>query len=232
MVADRIFSGGDILTVAGDEPEYIDAIAVINGEIVFSGTKAEVLAYMSDDTEMVDLNGQTMLPGFIDDHSHFVQTAIKLSTVNLDLPPAGDTSSIADLQAALSAELEINPRGPDEFLWGWGYDTGSLAEKSHPTRDELDAVSTEVPVALYHFSSHVMAVNSRALEIAGIDENFEAPEGGVYRKDENRRLTGVLEETAMAPYLFRLLSSMQGEALFNLLEGSAGIRRRRLHRCG
>ena len=75
-----------------------------------------------------------MLPGFIDSHSHFVQTAIKLSTVNLDPPPAGSVTSIDEIVAVLAAELEENPRMAGEWLYGWGYDNASLKERRHPTR--------------------------------------------------------------------------------------------------
>jgi predicted amidohydrolase YtcJ len=218
-VADRIWTGGPVLTMAGVSPSYAEAVAVKNGRIIAVGSDEDVMKTRGGATEVVDLAGSTLLPGFIDSHSHFLQTAVKLSTVNLDPPPAGNTKAIKDIQDALRIELEANPRGADDWLWGWGYDNGFLAEKRHPTREDLDAVSTKVPIGLYHFSSHTMAVNSRALELVGYNAQTKAPEGGVIlREAESEEPNGVLEETAMLPFLQILLGSLDNARLFEMLD--------------
>ncbi len=90
--ADTIYLGGDILTMAGREPEYVEALAVKDSRIVHVGSRALASKLESDTTEVVDLMARLLLPGFIDSHSHFVQTAIKLSTVNLDPPSSGSVT--------------------------------------------------------------------------------------------------------------------------------------------
>jgi predicted amidohydrolase YtcJ len=162
-----------------------------------------------------------MLPGFFDAHSHFYQTAVKLSTVNLDPPPAGKITSIDDILAVLEAELELHPRTENQWLFGWGYDNGMLLENRHPTRDDLDKVSLEVPIAIYHFSGHMLVLNSRGLEEMGFTADSVAPQGGVIRRlPDSREPNGIIEEQAIMPVLQLLLASVEGERLFELLDES------------
>ena len=127
---DSLYVGGDILTMAGGEPAYAEALGVEDGMIVFVGAASEARQREGPDTRVVDLAGATLLPGFVDAHSHLYQTAMKLATVPLDSPPAGSITSIADIQAALRAELEAHPRAPDEWLVGFGYEL--VEERTSP----------------------------------------------------------------------------------------------------
>ena len=180
--ADTLFFGGSILTLEGDEPRYAEALAVRDGRIVHVGDEASARQLVGEATVVRDLGGAALLPGFVDSHSHFIMTAIKLATVNLDPPPAGTVTSIADLQQALRAELENRPRSADEWLFGWGYDAAMLAERRDPTKHDLDVVSDEIPIAIMHFSTHMAVLNSVALDRLGIDARSVAPEGGVIRR--------------------------------------------------
>jgi predicted amidohydrolase YtcJ len=144
QTADVIYRGGPILTLTDALPRA-EAIAVADGRILAVGGAEQVRKHRGEATRVVDLEGRALLPGFIDSHSHLLLTAIKLATVAMDPPPAGQVTSIAEIQAAFHRELEENPRGPDQWLLGWGYDNAMLSDRRHPTRADLDRVSTEVP---------------------------------------------------------------------------------------
>ena len=207
----QVFHGGPILTMNAVQPSA-EAVVVRKGRIQYVGSLAEARAVVSARAEWVDLDGRALLPGFVDSHSHLVQTALKLATVPMDPPPAGDVTSIADIQERLRAELVRAPRGPDDWLIGWGYDNGMLVEGRHPTKADLDAVSSEVPIFLLHFSSHQSVLNSRALELVGIDAESEAPEGGAIRRlPGSREPDGILEETAHIPVLMRIAAGILGD---------------------
>jgi hypothetical protein len=217
----RIFHGGAILTMDPARPSA-EAVVVTEGRIRHVGSLEQARAVAPAEAEWVDLGTRALLPGFVDAHSHLMQTALKLATVPMDPPPAGDVTSIADIQARLRAELERAPRGADEWLIGWGYDNGMLADGRHPTKADLDAVSREVPIFLLHFSIHQSVLNSRALELAGIRADSEAPEGGVIQRlPGSREPNGILEETAHVPVLMRVAAGI-------LDDGSGGETPRRL----
>ena len=212
-MADRIFTGGPILTVEDDLP-LAEAIAVKDGLILAVGSKSKVMAHRGDKTEMVDLGGRTMIPGFIDAHSHIVQQSLKYSTVILDPFPIGDVNTIADLQAKLAARAAKDGKRPGDWLFGWGYDDTGLSEQRHPTRQDLDAVTADRPIVLMHISSHLMTANTKALEIAGITAATPNPEGGVIRREaDGVTPNGVLEENAMAAMVAKVRPPAPDRAL-------------------
>ena len=218
-VADTIYFGGDIITMEGAAPAYVEAVSVTDGEISFVGARTAALAMAGETTQRVDLDGRTLIPGFIDSHSHFILTAVKLATVNLDPPPAGSVESIAEILDALREALQARTYDDQNWLFGWGYDTAMLEDSRHPTKADLDLVSSEVPIVLLHFSTHMVAVNSKALELLGIDENSVAPEGGVIRRmPDGKAPNGVLEEQAIYPVFQRLRAIAQGERLVALMD--------------
>jgi hypothetical protein len=219
--ADSIYFGGDILTMVGDEPGYIEALAIRDGKIIAAGSQSDLQRYKQERSRLIDLQGKTLLPGFYDAHSHFFQTAVKLSTVSLDPPPAGTITSIDDILSALKAELNTKPRKAGEWLYGWGYDNGMLKENRHPTRMDLDKVSTEVPISVYHFSSHMLVLNSKGLELMGFTAESVDPEGGVIRRmPGSAEPNGIIEEQAIMPVLQQMLASVQGERMIELMDRS------------
>lgn len=200
-IADRIWTGGPVVTVDAANT-VTEGIAVRDGRILAVGSADAVMAHAGPDTELVDLGGRTLIPGFIDAHSHIVQQSLKFSTVILDPHPIGDVKTIADIQAKLAERAETDGRGPGAWIFGWGYDDTGLAEQRHPTRHDLDAVSSDRPIVLMHISSHLLTANTKALEAAGIAADTTDPEGGVIRREaDGATPNGVLEENAMAAML-------------------------------
>jgi predicted amidohydrolase YtcJ len=207
LAADRIYTGGAILTMLEEQPRA-EALALAGGRLLAVGTHDEVLRHRSPATEMVDLGGRALLPGFYDAHGHVVAVGMQATSANLLAPPDGEVRDIASLQdelrrwAAASGET-VAATG---LILGFGYDDGQLAEERHPTRDDLDAVSTDLPVYAIHQSGHLGAANSVALALCGLDADSEDPPGGVIRRRAgSREPDGVLEETAHFAALQRLL---------------------------
>ena len=197
--ADKIFHGGTVVTVDDSNPSA-EAIAIKDGKIVAVGSEANVMAWRGDDTEVVNIAGRTVVPGFIDGHSHFVSFGAQAVGANLLAPPDGQVETIDDLVHALKGFKS----GPDVDRTGWifglGYDDAVLAEGRHPTADDLDKVSTETPVMAVHISGHFSVVNSVALEKIGYSFETEDPEGGIIRRRPGtREPNGVLEELAGIP---------------------------------
>jgi predicted amidohydrolase YtcJ len=206
--ADTIYHGGPILTMNDAEP-LVEAVAVSGGSIIATGANAEVMRLRGNDTKVIDLAGRTLMPGFVDSHGHFLLTAIKNATVNMDPPPAGDVMSIADIIDNFSAVLAERPANSSAWLVGWGYDHAMLEEGRHPTRDDLDKVSTTVPILLFHFSTHLIVLNSKALEESSFVDATENPDGGIIqRRVGGQEPNGIVEETAMMPALGALIRSL------------------------
>jgi predicted amidohydrolase YtcJ len=194
--ADTLYRNGDVLTL--DEVGGVaEALAVRVGRIQALGSEAEVRRCCGPNTEEIDLGGGALLPGFVDPHGHLAAVARAMASANLAPPPAGPVETMADLQAALRRHLEANAVASGEWVVGQGYDDSMLAERRHPSRDDLDAVSTAHPILVAHASGHLFAANSRTLELAGFRADTPDPEGGVIRRrGGSREPNGVLEEMA------------------------------------
>ena len=223
-VADTIYSGGPILTINDGQPK-VEAVAVKDGRILAAGTLADISAFKGETTEAFDLNGRTMLPGFVDSHGHVVMGGIQALSANLLAPPDGNVTDIASLQATLKAWAEKNAATVDKvkMIIGFGYDNAQLAELRHPTREDLDAVSTEVPIVIVHQSGHLGVANSKALELAGITASTENPEGGVIQRTSDGTPNGVLEEYAFFNVLIPLLGTLGPEGLSAFAEAGADL---------
>jgi hypothetical protein len=196
-VADRIFTGGPVLTMNDAQPRA-EAVAVKDGKIIAVGTIEEVMALQGEGTEVTDLAGRALLPGFFDAHGHVFVGGIQALTANILAPPDGPVTDIASLQAALRDWIAANEETVRTagIIMGFGFDRSTLAELRDPTKEDLDAVSTEYPVYLIHQSGHLGAANTKALELAGITRDTPDPPGGVIVRDADGEPTGVLEENA------------------------------------
>ncbi len=203
--ADLIIHGGPIVTMEGDTPVTAEAIVVDEGKIIFVGSEAEALKQKVDGTVMRDLDGKTLMPGFIDGHAHGQQFGAQAVGANLLAPPDGEINTIDDVVAKLKAFGE----SPDVEVTGWifgaGYDDALLGR--HPTRHDLDKVSTTVPVMATHISGHFAAMNTIGLKMIGYDATSVDPEGGVIRRDaDGKTPNGVLEELAAMPHMVKILT--------------------------
>ncbi|MEX0278964.1 MAG: amidohydrolase [Ruegeria sp.] len=213
-IADTIYSGGPILTISDASPT-VEAVAVKDGRILAAGTLDDLMAHQGEGTQQFDLDGRAMLPGFVDSHGHVVMGGLQALSANLLSPPDGDVTDVASLQATLTKWAEENSEAVEQvqMIIGFGYDNAQLAELRHPNRQELDAVSMDLPVVIIHQSGHLGVANSKALEIAGITAESEAPPGGVIQRDENGNPNGVLEEYAFFAVLVPLLGGLGDEGL-------------------
>jgi predicted amidohydrolase YtcJ len=217
--ADAIYTGGDIVTVNELQPQA-EAVAVKDGLILAVGYRDEVMKLKGAGTRVVDLAGNTLAPGFVDPHGHVFQTGIQAISANLLPRPDGGVNDIAQLQAALKLWAGQNQALTARFGWivGFGYDDAQLKEQRHPTRVDLDQVSTDLPVVIVHQSGHLGAMNSKALEILGLNAGTKNPPGGVIRRKEgSQEPDGVLEENAFFSQLFGLMGKLSpdaNEALF------------------
>ena len=218
QTADTIYHNGTVITIDDDSPRA-EAVAVKDGKVIAVGVKDEVLKSKGDATKLIDLEGRTMLPGFVDAHGHVMGGGLQALSTNLLAPPDGEVTNIAALQQTLKVWILENKQAVDEIqlVVGFGYDNAQLTELRHPNRDDLDAVSTEVPICLVHQSGHIIAVNSKALEIGGISAATPNPAGGVIQRGQDaKEPNGVLEETAAFPLLVKLLgrAGPEGSAQF------------------
>lgn len=208
--ADLIYSGGPIVTVNDAQPTA-EAVAVRGGRILAVGTRQQVEATRGPGTRLVNLEGRAMLPGFVDPHGHVVMVGLQAVGANMLAAPDGEANDIAAVIRILREWVGRNEAAVRRYnlIFGFGYDDSQIREGRHPTRDDLDQVSTEVPVLIIHTSSHLAAANSKALEVAGITAATPDPVGGVFRRrDGSREPNGVMEENALfvgaAPLLGRL----------------------------
>ena len=192
--ADVVLRGGKVATVddAGTEAE---AIAVSGYSVVAVGSDDEIDRYIGPDTEVIDLEGRLVVPGFIEGHGHF--TSLGRAMMILDLTTARTWDEIVDLVAEAVAEAE-----PGEWIYGRGWHQekwDSVPEPNVdgvPLHDSLSAVSPDNPVSLGHASGHASFVNGLALELAGIDARTPDPAGGTIVRSASGRATGLLRETA------------------------------------
>jgi hypothetical protein len=205
VVADAIYVGGPIVTMNDAQPS-VEALAVKDGKILAVGARADIeKAHMGTTTRTVDLAGKTLMPGFIDGHAHGQQFGTQAIGANLLAPPDGEVNTIDDLVAKLKTFAD----GPNVKLTGWifgvGYDDALLGR--HPTRQDLNKVSTTVPVMATHISGHFAAVNTLGLKMIGFDASTPNPEGGVIRREaDGKTPNGVLEELAAMPYMVKFLA--------------------------
>lgn len=190
-----LYRGGPIVTMDGDAPQTVEAVVTREGRITFVGSEKAARKAAGKDAAVRDLAGATLLPGFIDAHSHF--TAATMSAGGLDLRDKAHTgvTDIPALQAAIRDYAQSVPAG--RWIVVWQYDHERLAEKRHITRAELDAVAAGRPIVVLHVSLHGAVANSAALAAAGLDESTPVPPGGMMLRDEAGKLNGVLLEKAM-----------------------------------
>jgi predicted amidohydrolase YtcJ len=204
VLSDVIYFGGDIITMDENNPTA-EAVAVKDGLVLAVGSKSDVLKTKGVATQIIDLGGRTMLPGFIDGHSHFFQAAMIADYANVSAPPVGKAGSIAGIIAVLQEHLAQKPLKPGEWLIGYGYDGSALSDGRDATRDDFDPYFSDNPMVLVHVSGHGCVLNSAGFKAVGIDANTPTPPGGVtVRKPGSNEPAGLLMENSMFPILLAL----------------------------
>lgn len=206
--ATSVYYGGDILTMEGDSAVYPEALVVKGGRILYVGAKDEAMKKAGEGHAMVDLKGQALVPGFIDGHAHFHGFGAQAIGANLLASPDGKCNTIPELIQEMKDWYAKNGTDKSQgWVFGLGYDDAALKENRHPTAEDLDQVSKDVPVMAIHISGHFSAVNSKALEMLGINAKTPDPSGGVIRRKQGSKdPNGVLEELASIPHMLKVIS--------------------------
>ena len=207
-----IYENGKIFT-SDKENLYGEAMLVEDGFIRKVGKAEEIEKLAFQDCQRVDLQGHRVIPGFIDAHMHPMMLADYSRQISA-LPPK--IHSIEELIQAIREKRE--EQGPGKWCLGWGYDEGKFAERRSINRWDLDKGCSDSPVSIIRTCGHIRCVNSKALEIAGIDRNTPDPEGGEIERDENGEPTGVLKENARNLVTPFMPVSEKEEAVENLVE--------------
>ena len=186
-----IYYNGTILTMDSHQ-QTATALCVEDGKIIKVGDDSMILSLKKEETQIIDLQGKVMIPGFIDPHSHFIGVANSLSQCDLS-----EAVSFDDIINKMKAFIKENPIKNGEWIFGTNYDHNFLKEKRHPDKFILDQISKDLPVVLIHASGHMGIANSKALELQHITEQTKDPDGGKYdRIDGTNEPNGYMEENA------------------------------------
>ena len=208
-----LYYGGDILTMSGDKPNYVESIVTNSDTIVFIGRLSDAKKLFPNATQ-TNLNGKTLLPGFIDAHAHFAGFPSQSIGAQILPPPDAGANNIDTLIQILkdwSTPENIKLTG---WIFGMGFDDSVLEDKRFPTKEDLDKVSTEYPVMIVHISGHFCVVNSKGLELLKLTAESPDPEGGIIRRiPGTKEPNGVLEELAAIPFMPMVLGPKSEEAI-------------------
>ncbi|MCW0198390.1 amidohydrolase [Sphingopyxis sp.] len=199
-----LYRGGTIITMDGDSPHMVEAVVAKDGRIAFAGDEKAARTAAGKDAAIHDLKGATMLPGFVDAHSHFaiaMQMADGLDLWDKTLPPVTD---IPSLQTVIRDYIARHAIPKDGWVIVWQYDHEKLAERRHITRAELDAVAADRKIVVLHQSLHALVANSAALAAAKLTDASQTPPGGMMLRDADGHLNGVLLEKST----FLMLAAM------------------------
>ncbi|TXJ47526.1 amidohydrolase [Brachyspira pilosicoli] len=211
----QVYYNGNIITMEGNTEDtlYAKALEVSNGVITKVAYTDEEANNLIKNKSAVDLKGKTLMPAFIDAHSHIISFAQALTTVDLS-----GTANVAEIDSRLEDYIKNNNLTNGAWVIGFGYDNNLLPDKKNPTRDDLDKVSTNLAIFITHASGHVGSMNSKALEYFGVDENTPDIEGGVIERYPNsRKPTGYMEEAAFMKYAREVDFKVSDEDMMNFV---------------
>ncbi len=211
--ADLILINGKIITVDAKD-SIMQAIAISDGKILAVGSNDEINKRANKNTKVIDLQGRTATPGLIDTHCHFDASGI-LYTIDLS-----DVKSIAE--AVVLVRKKVSQLQPGSWVVGQGWDEGKLAELRYITVGDLDPVSPENPVWLWHTTGHYGVANSKALQLAKITAETKNPIAGIIERDSNGKPSGVLKEDPAMQLVTKLIPTLthdqQRSALLKMME--------------
>lgn len=208
-----IYYNGTILKM-DDKEEAAQAVLVEDGRIAGVGSLEEVKEMAKDEVEMYDLAGRTLMPSFIDAHSHITMASQMMMYADLT-----NCSSFADIVQALKEYAAGGTPLCSKVIVGFGYDHNVLEEERHPDKMLLDKVSEDIPVFIIHVSGHMGVMNSKGLMAAQITEETPDPEGGHFGRLEGSLVPdGYLEEAALMQLQYAFAGHMQVDAKDALLK--------------
>jgi predicted amidohydrolase YtcJ len=217
QIADVVFVNGKIWTVDKSLPDA-EAVAVLDGRILLVGRTADVRKCIGTATKVVDLNGKRMLPGFIDNHTHFMNGGFQLQSV--DLRHAKSETEFANLIR------ERAEQHPDRWITGGDWDHDNWPGGNLPVRDLVDKFTPSTPVFVSRYDGHMALANSQALKLAGIDKTTADPPGGTIVHDKvTGEPTGVLKDAAMSFVYAKIPDASEQEMIEAARLGLAEARR-------
>ncbi len=221
LYPDAVYINGTVITMDPSNPRA-EAVAVFGDRIAAVGNDLRIRKMVGPETKIFDLAGKTMVPGLIEPHNHFILYGpLALSRVDLSSPPVGKIRNIKELQIALREKASEVPKG--NWVLGFGYDDSLLEEKKHPNRLDLDQVSLDHPVVIFHTSMHILAANSPAIAAANVTKDTPQPAGGVIGKESQTGFPdGILEEAAMG-LLLKLFPKPSWQQRLELLRRSQEV---------
>jgi len=192
--ASTVFTNGSVVTVDAED-RICEAVAVAGNRILFVGSSKDTEGFIGPQTQVIDLKGRSLVPGFIDAHCHPGSHGATKRQVQCG---PGVVESIEDIKREIAERAASTPKG--EWLVGRGYDQTELTEKRHPTRWDFDEAAPDHKVCISRTCGHVLVVNSLALDAVGYGPDTPDPEGGKIERDNKGQLTGVLYESARVPF--------------------------------
>ena len=216
--ADLVLINGKVVTVEESLPEA-QAVAIVGDRIADIGSTEDIKRHAGPKTQVIDLKGQLVIPGFVEGHGHF--TGVGQAQLNLKLMTANSWDEIV----AMVAEA-VKTAKPGQWIYGRGWhqekwsSTPEPNVEGFPTHHALSKVSPNNPVLLTHASGHASFANAKAMELSGISGKTPNPPGGDFLKDSNGNPTGLFRETAS-----RLIRSRAGEPPLTPEEQAARARR-------
>lgn len=186
----KAFTNGRIFTLNEKQP-FAEAVVVEGNKIVFVGFGIDMMKHIDGKTEIIDLKGKLMLPGFIDNHVHFTNGGFYL--LGIDLRPA---KSVEEFKNILKDYVKTHK---GKWITGGNWDHEAWEIKDLPTKEMIDDFTKDTPVFVERFDGHMGLANSYALKLAGITKDTESPEGGLIVKDPvTGEPTGILKDNAMS----------------------------------
>ena len=189
--ADLILINAQLITQdTGNNDPALNSVAMADGHIINVGQKKQVMLHKDEHTEVIDLNGAVVVPGFNDSHCHLYGLGKALSEIDLN-----GTSSPADVASRIATAHATNPG--ESWLQGRGWDQNDWAVQEYPTRIIIDQVVSDRPVLVRRVDGHAALANSKALQLAGINKDTPDPDGGQILRDEKGDPTGLLIDNAV-----------------------------------
>jgi predicted amidohydrolase YtcJ len=212
--ADLILKNGNIITMTGEE-DRAQAVAIKDGNIIAIGDNERVLQEQGSNTVVQDLDGKTLLPGFIDSHGHFANYIPIINGFWAYPAPLGNSNDIPTIQKNLKEFFSQPGLDKDKVHIGMGYDDAELVEQRHPNRYDLDPATGDFKFCMAHVSGHFLSCNTAGMQVLGYEEDAPNPSGGVIRRGEQGEMIGVFEESAMYPIFKHMTLSSVEEAVVN-----------------